>query len=489
MAFREKNIRIFSNEDTITGIVPDLEGYHFGLIDLELEAVAITKKPHLLYFTIDGSGSMDDKDRAGKSKMDYVHMTLKNILRYVTKQQRLGSDVTIYICVDAFDADIIHVIEPTLITMDNETTLIDKIYSIQPGDSTNIEIALDNAKQRIETYHFQNPNHKIFHIMLTDGEANVGEQDIDILKTKIGRESNARQIFIGIGDEHNAIMLKGFSNHANSEYRFIDDGENCGIVYGEMLHSILYPAMENVAITIEHAELYDWKTNTWSSFLKETSYDSECKKTYHIRTKTPYMIITKIIGLCNDQYNTEETILYLHGMHAITPIDDMRFMKYLYRQRVLEMLYCHQPENREDGGDDVISDDLILNGLRDQIANFMNTYHLNDDAFMKTLCQDIYILRQTKNRSYATMYCSARQQSQGRQDSFTPRYRRRTSMHNPPPLRRCPRICTPSHFSSTTLSPDDFDALDFYENDEQNDLLNLTPSRSQMINEISQSTD
>ena len=117
---------------------------------------------------------------------------------------------------------------------------------------------------------------------------------------------------------------------------------------------------------------------------------------------------------------------------------------YIYRQRTLQHLYIvsdflkRKNEKINNNNSDSIfkmrmlnystSDQLIYEEektIRDNLRKFieemkiyMEENNLNDDKFMKNLCDDIYISYRTFGTKFATMYNNARQTSQGTQRCY-----------------------------------------------------------------------
>ena len=94
---------------------------------------------------------------------------------------------------------------------------------------------------------------------MTDGEATDGSKDVAVLQTLVNTDiTNA---FIGFGVEHDASLLNSISSIGKSAYYFIDKLESAGLVYGEILHGILYKLITKSEITIETGLVYNFNTN------------------------------------------------------------------------------------------------------------------------------------------------------------------------------------------------------------------------------------
>jgi AraC-like DNA-binding protein len=60
-----------------------------------------------------------------------------------------------------------------------------------------------------------------------------------------------------------------------------------------------------------------------------------------------------------------------------------------------------------------------LKNFMDEMKKYMTDNNLNDDGFMKNLCDDIYISYRTFDTKFGAMYNAARQSSQGAQRCYT----------------------------------------------------------------------
>ena len=85
--------------------------------------------------------------------------------------------------------------------------------------------------------------------------------------------------------------------------------------------------------------------------------------------------------------------------------------KYMFRQKVQELIYMAKKT------DDTYAFKKILKEFFLSMKVYVETNQLNDDIFWKVLLDDIYIVYKTMGKSYAHMYTTTRQVSQGREYS------------------------------------------------------------------------
>ena len=418
--------------------------WKFGIFNLHVRSeIPITRKHLHIFFTIDGSGSMSDMCIDGRTKMQHIHYTLENMIRIFHE----NPECNVSIHVQSFDTKIEkHIQDVSNIKEEILESLINKIQKIRPGGSTNIEVALNSATQQITEYKLAYPEHEVIHLFLTDGEITDGSRDMVLLKTIL--PDDCANIFIGYGLEHDSQLLSFLGNKKDNDYRFIDALEKAGLVYGEIIHGILYKAITDVTIKPYGCEIYDFQSNEWSDELMIGNLLSEQKKTYHIRSKTPETGYITVLGrtiVKTKQFQIlSEEIEEQTKVHPVVSLFETNLTTYMFRQRTQELLYearqysektkinvnvgllhLHHPNLLDELPRDINTVEsersLIKNKLsefRSLMLKYMKDNQLETDPIMKMLCDDIYICIRTIGTTVGNMFSCARQTSQGRQQTY-----------------------------------------------------------------------
>jgi hypothetical protein len=450
--------------------------YQFGIVNITTQPTEMVTTRQNIMFSVDISGSMNDRCADGNSKMQQIINTITNILTLASESNEKGSQI--FIQVDAFDDQIEKIIEMQKVTKDNLTSLIKNIKKMRPRGTTNIELALQNANevlsqiQTTETSSTLNSNSTPTHIFLTDGNPTSGCSDKNKLKELI--DSRFRNIFIGYGRDHSAELLLKLSETKNSRYLFIDKLEYSGYAFGEIIHEILYAAFQHCVLKTENAEIYEYETNTWTNTIHIGLLTGETNKTYHVRSKTP--IQTTTVQLLHSSTESNPTQL-LNETTAIETSQDDNLAKYMFRQKVLEVLFnARTNQNLESTTDftrfprthhslvldlDENNNTLheptttthettkeILKNTMNYIKEYMkekNIEETNPDShkdygFYSTLLDDLYITYKTYGTQYGEMYSTSRANSQGRQQSYNISELPDDYPPAPPKLRRYPKI-------------------------------------------------
>jgi hypothetical protein len=469
----------------------------FGILKLDAVITTLCEECQEFVFTVDRSGSMSDQCSDKRSKMQHTLHTLKNMIAYFKD----NSSIKAIISINTFDNIVESVLGRTIVTKEKFQDIIESIDTIIPRGSTNIEKALNETNHFISQIKKSFPDHTINHIFMTDGEATMGNKDHQILASIVDR--SVTNTFIGFGIDHDSLLLNTISSGENSSYYFVDKIENAGLVYGEILHSILYKLLKNVVINIENGLIYDFKNNLWVSSLSVGDIVSESSKIYNIVSSSPEECIATLNA--KRVLDLSEIKISIKG-----EIRDEDFTKYIYRQRTLQQLYIvndflkrkndkhystftlftfrdnetddNKPESfREE--ENKIKIDLI--NFMDEMKDYMMGNRLMEDNFMKNLCDDIYICHRTFTTRYGSMYVGARQTSQGTQRCYTVT---NTPIEKPSAPRLARHIANSNLYFSNIQNLDQ-ENEDFMKHEVSgfDDAPYLTPGSSRLMREISSS--
>lgn len=389
-----------------------LKGGRFGLLTLKTALSSMTTEELEILFEVDNSGSMSDMCSDGRTKMQHILHTLKNMILFFKENPMLR----VHISIHSFDNNICEVVSRTQV---NDTTcnqILAKISTIHPRDSTDIENALDDVNR----YFSSLPSKcKKVSILMTDGMPTAGNTSSKFLRKCVN--DSITNVFIGFGLDHDAKLLKTISSGENSSYYFIDKLENAGLVYGEILHGLIYKFLERVQISVTNGLIYDYKTNTWTTSLYVGNIVSEANKFYQLTSETPSECIVQVSG--NKVSDGSEFTAIVHVQE-----ERIDLTNYMYRQRTQELLFkVNEYNNNEDNNTkDYVEKQKDRRVLRKELHDFfeelkkyMSDNQLQDNILMKNLCDDIYICYRTFGTNYGFMYCAARECSQGQQRAYT----------------------------------------------------------------------
>jgi hypothetical protein len=431
---------------------PEYDSYEYGILKISAEKTSITTRPIFFRFTTDCSGSMSDKCKDDRTKMDHIQHTMCNMIRFFAE----SDDATIYIQVHAFDDKIHEIIPTTRVSKDNVASLIVAVGKMYPMQSTNIELALTDAAECIEKHLIENPGHSVSHIFLTDGDATAGNQNADYLVSLV--KENTSNIFVAFGLQHSArIMQKLGSANQNSSNWLIDNLENAGLVYGEILNNELFKVLEKVEVTMVGGVIYDYKKGEFVDKLYLGDLVTETKKTYHILVKdgnisadisgVKYITTSEVIRFTKKgDVFTKETGLPCD----LTPhIFRLRTQQYMFESKKFENESINAPlvrsgtalkrqnavptlqrcnpfptlklpniEVETSPTDELSSLEIFRNKMREFLRVMQKYMKKDSDPFMKGLCDDMYITIRSTGTHHQRMCVGARENSQGSQQCY-----------------------------------------------------------------------
>jgi uncharacterized protein YegL len=394
-------------------------GYVFGTLDLVVTSFeTFPQYDHKRFtFALDISGSMNDRCKDGRSKMEHMKFTLTSILRYLLKHK-----IPVSIALFGFDEVIEPKIKTQLLEAANLTELTQQIDSCFPRNGTNIELALKYGLGIIQTNKSSDVEpgsssiEDVF-ILLTDGQPTTGwtsHQDLKRLANQITAIPNTTLVTIGCGYSHDSKLL---SHLSPKNYFFVYELEQAGKIIASMMDQNLHKFLKNVDISISDGELFIWRTGKWELTGACDDIIADGNRTFHVRTQTPLTCTALISGI--------HTHPFVKGHHFQCLVDskifDQNLAKYKYRQRTLELL--SEIQHREPFTAE-LEIKVKLTALLTEMKKYMDTNNLRDatsseDAeFMNKLCDDVYIAYKTLGTSRGPQYISARQRSQGENGSY-----------------------------------------------------------------------
>ena len=130
--------------------------YPFGILQIEISDTPMVTTGQDIFMSDDMSGSMEDRTKDGRTKIQHMIHTTKNMINVLAQAQAVQAQAVqaqkpdINIAIDGFDDLIEQVIPLTKVTEDNVDAMYKRIdKKLKARNSTNIEIALENAKTKI----------------------------------------------------------------------------------------------------------------------------------------------------------------------------------------------------------------------------------------------------------------------------------------------------------------------------------------------------
>jgi len=410
--------------------------HNFGIVTIQAGKCGVRHESLGLGFNVDRSASMETRAEDGRSKIEHAKYTLTRMVSYLSEKE-MGS-CGIRVGVNTFD----HENKPLTrrsnasspaennmwFPLDSEASrdeLLRGIGSIETRGSTNIGGACGLMKRKLDGV-AQGGEHWA-HVLLTDGHPNVGEKSAPGILAEC--PTDVDNYFVGYGADHNGALLQKLASLAGGEYHFVESYENAGMVYGEILHGILFKAVHDVSLAVEGAELYDFRENKWTNRLPLPSLASEQSRTYHFRfpwdSKDALRIVCEYKETNSDEVACVRRTSFPYSSTATARREarNLEVHKYWYRQQTLELLHACQRLCATHGYSAEFQEAarLLRNHLSEfleRMKAFMKKNNLDDDAFMMKLADDVYVSHESVGREHGYKFVTSRQTSQGDERAY-----------------------------------------------------------------------
>lgn len=408
-----ENYKIFQNSPENKDNRPSHNYHSVDLVASEVDKPNFDK--FLLALNIDRSGSMGSHDKSGKTPLEFTTHTVKCLIDYLNDIKNDNPDINIKVLLNAFDNKQLN-IGLHQIGKDSKSKYFEKINSIQPRGTTDIEGAFQ-AILNDKTYQEISDTEKA-HILFTDGKPNIGKQSATGITCS---NPGGKQIYIGYGSGHDSKLLQDMSKLVNGQYHFVDNIENAGMIYGEIIHGLLFESVKNIKVTIKGAEAYDFKYNVWSEFINFNSFASEHSQTLILRSNwdsvEPISVSVIYTETSNNVKHCKTDIFTEYNCtNGESKIDSRNIdvEKQVYRQKTMEILSTALNKKFTD----ILRFKENIAAFEKGLKEFMKNKNLEDDPFMLKLVADIYIAYTGLDSYIGNAFIGSRLISQGYQRAY-----------------------------------------------------------------------
>jgi len=421
----------------------------------------------IMYGSIDSSGSMGEYAIAGnhnasstgpRTKMDFVHATLTNMVDYIVEQSTEFPHVEFYLALVRFHSRANCVLFPTRVTSENRAALIQTIKEILPTGGTNFMKCFTEMSNLIsrESTHIPRDDsipdafvHRI-HLFLTDGSNNEGEKSVQALTTALkiqyqgantdteqATKKQPTQVMVGYGTDHDSTALANLcAQFPDSKQWFIDDIEKTGCIFGEILWEAVNAAYTGVTL-VSNAEFYDFATMKWTKEMSLGNFAYESNRTFYVRVPWDVESVeckfayTSMENLADTTRDFTAQIQYIvddeNGPATTTTTIDPEVEKELWRLDTIttvdeslkffkNMRYMTHDAHVDE------KERLILSvtSFQEKFLAYATEKQLTEDPFVIQLADDLFVcINGLMAMSIGERYVAARQTSQIQQRAVT----------------------------------------------------------------------
>ena len=382
-----------------TKIPEDLEfdvSNAYGLLNIKCPENTVDKQNKFhFHFTVDRSGSMDGMNPSERvTKMQQVVAVLTNIVNWMLENKHTYK-ISIYL----FDYEVSTLVDSVEINITNKDDIIAFIKSIKSRGTTNIEKAFNYVYDKLTDN--QSADETCVHIFMTDGLPSDGETDCVTL-AKMIKDKNinglCQEYYIGFGADHNVDFMENLAKNYNDTYHFIDCFETCGMVYGEIMHNIIFKFKDQLTITLKNGTIYDYKKNEWVGEITLTNITYDTEKWFSIKS----LYSTEALMLeIDSEYKQEDTI---------KSSEDQLVINYLWRVKTLDTMYKFKHNLIEEND---------VSAVLEKLKKYQHISGQEENVFLKVLSDDLYITKKIKDAKMKQVYITNRSTSQGDQKGYT----------------------------------------------------------------------
>ena len=398
---------------------------NYGTINLKaIKQSTLSLNELLLGFSVDRSGSMEIVSKDGKNLLQHAQSVIINIARYLMDIHVENPDTKFAIKVVYFDNNLDEI--PLFkINWEGETDDLDQfiktLTKYHPRGSTDIQKPLEYFK---ENALFTNENSH--HILLTDGFPNMGFTSSTDLKECLPSCSN---MFVGFGPEHAVDLLTSLSNHSNGDYNFVNSAENAGMLYGDLLHGILYNVAQDITIKIKGGTLYNYKTKTWDRKLAFKKFATEHTQTLVFKfpwnTVEPHLFELHYISYNGQKlshyFSSNQTSINYNTTNGECKESsrNVAVERHMYRVKTMEYLSTSKQHSfGQPAPHDLIQE---IEKFQIELNNFIKRNNYEDDLFMINLQKDVKLCIASLESIYKPnmrAFIQSRLSTHGRQGGF-----------------------------------------------------------------------
>jgi len=198
--------------------------------------VAVNRPPLNLGLVIDRSGSMD-----GRNKLTFAKEAAIFAVQQLIPTDRVSLTV--------FDDTVQTPVTNTVV--ENKNKIIDTIQAIHSGGSTNLHGGWAEGSQQVRGGLVTGGLNRV--ILLSDGQANVGETNPDTIGTDVHKaaRTGVSTTAIGLGDDYNEKLLEAMANSGDGNYYYVESAGQLPGIFERELKELMGLSGNTVSLGLE----------------------------------------------------------------------------------------------------------------------------------------------------------------------------------------------------------------------------------------------
>ena len=198
--------------------------------------VAVNRPPLNLGLVIDRSGSMD-----GRNKLTFAREAAVFAVQQLLPTDRISLTV--------FDDEVQTPVTNTVV--ENKAKIIETIRGIHSGGSTNLHGGWAEGSQQVRGGLVTGGLNRV--ILLSDGQANVGETNADAIGTDVHKaaRSGVSTTAMGLGDDYNEKLLEAMANSGDGNYYYVESAGQLPGIFERELKELMGLSGNTVSLGLE----------------------------------------------------------------------------------------------------------------------------------------------------------------------------------------------------------------------------------------------
>lgn len=189
-----------------------------------------------LGLVLDHSGSM-----AGNRKLAFAREAATYAVQQLLSTDRVG--VTI------FDDEVQTIVQNTL--AEDKPRIVELIQHVQPGGSTALHAGWTEGGKQVGGHPLPGGLNRV--LLLSDGLANVGESNPDVIATDVKKLAvqGVSTTTMGVGDDYNEDLMEAMARSGDGNYYFIDSPKQLPDFFQTELRGLMATVGNTVSLGLE----------------------------------------------------------------------------------------------------------------------------------------------------------------------------------------------------------------------------------------------